>query len=135
MYCPRKLFQMKIGIYNKMIVLSSFINKRWKYFRICSHSYLFPIRKTTFFPYPHICIVHFPSLHLEKKILLKNIICTRLAICSKESNPQRLTLCHFYCSQNSESPHSKFKLVEHRVPENSKIWLNLYIFTTSPDST
>ena len=135
MYCPRKLFQMKIGIYNKMIVLSSFINKRWKYFRICSHSYLFPIRKTTFFSLPPYLYSTFSIPPFGKKILLKNIICTRLAICSRESNPLHLTLCHFYCSQNSESPHSKFKLVEHRVPENSKIWLNLYIFTTSPDST
>ena len=122
MYCPRKIvsnenrylqqndsiiqfYQQKMKIFSHMFSFLSFSNKKNNFFSLPPYLY------STFSIPPF----------WKKKMLLKNIICTRLAICSRESNPLHLTLCHFYCSQNSESPHSKFKLVEHRVPENSKI--------------
>ena len=120
MYCPRKIVSNENRYLQQNDSIIQFYQQKMKIFWHMFSFLSFSNKKNNFFPYPHICIVHFPSLHLKRKNIIEEYY-LHPAICSKESNPLHLTLCHFYCSQNSESPHSKFKLVEHRVPENSKI--------------
>ena len=70
-YCPRKIVSNENRYLQQNDSIIQFYQQKMKIFWHMFSFLSFSNKKNNFFPYPHICIVHFPSLHLKRKNIIE----------------------------------------------------------------